>query len=165
MRRRGPSPDVPRGLVSAPLCGDCGAVRCTLLWKRSSTKSDPGSGGSSICCSRDVTTRKSLAISTLPSARSKRISTACFCISESRVASSGLSSRLYFIGGNYGWRDSKPPRVQRTRTPLHPARSRGLQEPGDRRFARDHRARGKKLFALDLRQAGIVEPRRAGAVV
>src|ERR1035441_10859059 len=140
-------------------------VQVQCLWKRSSAKWDPGNGRSFICCSRDATTRKSLAICTLPSARSKRISTGCFCGSKSRAASSGLSSRLYFIGGNYGWRDSKPPRAQRTRTNHHSARSRGLQEPGDRRFARDHRARGKELSALDLGQAGIGEPRRAGAVV
>ena len=96
-------------------------------------------------------TRKSLGICTLPSERSKHISIASFCVSESRVASSGLSSRLCSIGGNYGWRESNPSRAQRRRTPHHPMRSRGLQEPGDRRFARDHRARGENLFALGSR--------------
>ena len=141
-----------------PQPGHVGRVQ--YLWKSHSAKLGPGNGRSLSCCSKDVGTRKSLGICTLPSERSKHISIASFCVSESRVASSGLSSRLCSIGGNYGWRESNPSRAQRRRTPHHPMRSRGLQEPGDRRFARDYRARGENLFALDLGQAGIVEPSR-----
>src|ERR1039457_1146290 len=126
-----------------PQPGHVGRVQ--YLWKSHSAKLGPGNGRSLSCCSKDVGTRKSLGICTLPSERSKHISTASFCVSESRVASSGLSSRLCSIGGNYGWRESNPSRAQRRRTPHHSRRtphhsmrSRGLQEPGDRRFARDH---------------------------
>src|ERR1017187_5946179 len=132
-----------------PQPGHVGRVQ--YLWKSHSAKLGPGNGRSLSCCSKDVGTRKSLGICTLPSERSKHISIASFCVSESRVASSGLSSRLCSIGGNYGWRESNPSRAQRRRTPHHPMRSRGLQEPGDRRFARDQRARGENLFALDHR--------------
>ena len=82
----------------------------TSMKKKISAKWGLGNVRSSNCFSRDVTIQKSLAICTLPSEPSKHISIACSCVSESRAESSGSSSRLYFIGGNYGRRDSKPPR-------------------------------------------------------
>src|SRR6266850_373546 len=69
-------------------------------WRKPRSSLDRGKGKLRNCCYRVATTKKSPVSSTWRAAPLKPISTVCFCVSVSLPASNGVSSQLYFTGGN-----------------------------------------------------------------